>query len=115
MGKAQNAVLDRLSKNKPAKYQRYDWESKTLAEWREITADGIIVVEGVYSTKKELADFYDFKIWVECQRGLRLKRGVERDGEAMREKWVNEWMKAEDKYVEEDNPKNRADLVVNGY
>ena len=41
-----------------------------------------------------------YTIWVDCPCEVRLRRGVERDGERMRAVWVEEWMPAEDLYVE---------------
>ena len=108
-------VLEPLSKNLAAEYQRYDWEKQRLDEWHKIEAGGIVIVEGVYSTRKELTDFYDYNIWVECPREIRLARGLERDGEAAREKWEKEWMPAEDFYVMNDLPRERADLIINDY
>jgi uridine kinase len=108
-------VLEPLSKNLAAEYQRYDWQAEILAEWHKIEAGGIVIIEGIYSMRKELADFYDYKIWVDCPREIRLKRGLERDGEAMRGKWEDDWMPAEDFYVENGLPRERADLIINGY
>ncbi|MDQ3634243.1 MAG: AAA family ATPase [Acidobacteriota bacterium] len=111
----QKQVLEPLRKNLAAEYQRSDWQTETLAEWHKIKIGGIVIVEGVYSIRSELADFYDYKIWVETPLEILLKRGIERDGEMMREKWENVWMPAEDYYVENDFPQKRADLIVNGY
>ena len=108
-------VLEPLSRNQTAEYQRYDWRRKTLAEWRKVEAGGMLIVEGVYSTGKELADFYDYKVWVDCPREIRLKRGLERDGEKAREIWEKQWMPAEDFYIVNDSPRERADLIINGY
>lgn len=108
-------VLEPLSLNIAAKYQRYDWQTEKLAEWRKIEVGGTVIIEGIYSTRTELADFYDYKIWIECPREIRLARGIERDGEAMRGKWENEWMPDEDFYAITDNPKQRADLIVKSY
>jgi uridine kinase len=44
----------------------------------------------------------------------RLSRGIERDGEAAREMWENNWMVSEDIYVKEHKPFEIADLVVDG-
>ncbi len=72
------------------------------------------MVEGVYSTRPELAPYYDFAISVECPRDIRLKRGLERDGEAARDRWEQDWMVAEDLYVAAHEPAARADLVLDG-
>jgi uridine kinase len=75
---------------------------------------GTIIVEGVYCTRRELAPFYDLRIWVTCPRRLRLRRGIERDGEASRERWELDWMPSEDRYVEQHHPDKMADIVVSG-
>lgn len=82
-------VLAPLRAGQPARYQRYDWPSDALAECRDVP-NGIVIVEGVYSTRVELEQFYDLTVWVECPRPIRLARGIERDGEAARRKWEEE-------------------------
>lgn len=109
-----NQVLEPLSNNQEGHYQRYDWEKDDLVEWHTVPIGGIVIVEGVYSIREELADKYDFKIWVDCPREIRLLRGLERDGEEARDRWENNWMISEDIYVNEHKPFERADLVVNG-
>ncbi|GAF11744.1 uridine kinase [Bacillus sp. JCM 19045] len=94
-------VLEPISENKEGRYQRYDWETDELAEWHTVPVGGVVIIEGVYAIRNELASAYDFTIWVECPREKRLLRGLERDGEDAREIWENNWMISEDVYVEE--------------
>ncbi|WP_218154472.1 uridine kinase [Bacillus sp. OV322] len=107
-------VLEPIRQNKEGCYQRYDWESDDLAEWHTVPIGGIVIIEGVYSICMELSNKYDYTIWVECPREIRLSRGIERDGEEARDMWENKWMISEDIYVEEQKPDERADFVVNG-
>lgn len=107
-------VLVPLANNQDGNYQRYDWCSDSLSEWHRVGIGGIVVIEGVYSTRKELDDFYDFKIFVDCPKELRLRRGIERDGIEAKDMWEKIWMVAEDKYMMEHKPYERADLVVDG-
>ncbi|WP_261177291.1 uridine kinase [Anaerobacillus sp. CMMVII] len=107
-------VLDPLLKNQEGYYQRYDWPSDRLAEWHVVPIAGIVVIEGCYSLRNELATSYDLKIWVETPRETRLLRGIERDGEAARSKWENDWMVSEDIYLELQKPKQRVDIVMKG-
>ena len=106
-------VLAPLTAGQPARYQRYDWPSDALAEWHDVP-QGIVIVEGVYSMRLELEQFYDLTVWMECPRPVRLARGMARDGESARRKWEEEWMPAEDRYVTEQSPHSRADLVYAG-
>ena len=107
-------VLKPLSEGAGARYQRYDWEKDQLADWHNVPEGGPIIIEGTYSIRKELAVYYDYTIWVECPRWLRLERGLDRDGEAARPMWEENWMVFEDLYIEEHQPMERAALVVDG-
>lgn len=109
-----NQVLTPLSQDHEGRYQRYDWDLDELAEWHTLTVGGIVIIEGIYSTRNELADMYDFKVWVECPRDIRLARGIARDGEAAREIWENDWMVIEDRYAETHRPFERANLLIDG-
>jgi uridine kinase len=91
-----------------SKHQRYDWPTDTLGEWFEIPATSIAIVEGVTALRNELREYWKVSVWVECPRELRLERGLARDGEQMRTKWVDEWMPGEDEYFERDKPQDHA-------
>lgn len=106
-------VLKPLSQNKAARYQRYDWPSKRLAEWREIKPSEFLIIEGVSSSRKAFRPYLALSVWVETPREERLRRGLERDGEESRSQW-EEWMRQEDEYVARENPHENADLVVSG-
>ena len=77
-------------------------------------ADAVVLLEGVYSTSELLRLYCDYTIWIECPYDVRLRRGLERDGESMRATWVDHWMPAEDRYVEAEHPEAKADLVIDG-
>lgn len=109
-----NQIMKPLINGREARYQRYDWETDTLAEWHDVPAEGLVIIEGTYSIRKELAGYHDFTIWVECPCDQRLKRGLERDGEETRQMWEDNWMVHEDLYVGAQRPQERADLVVDG-
>jgi uridine kinase len=110
----QEQVLEPLMDDRPGRYQRYDWDEDRLAEWRDIPVGGTLIVEGVSSMRDELGSYWDYGIWVDCPYGLRLRRGIERDGEAMRSQWVEVWMPEEDRYFREQRPDLKADLILDG-
>nr|WP_246938875.1 uridine kinase [Bacillus pinisoli] len=107
-------VLLPLSQDKEGFYQRYDWNTDKLAEWHTVPTGEIVIVEGVYCTRQELEHLYDIKIWVNCPSDTRLLRGIERDGEGAREMWENNWMVAEELYVQKQKPHERADFLIDG-
>jgi uridine kinase len=107
-------VLLPLRGNQIARYRRYDWEQDALAEMHEIPPGGIVIVEGVYCTRRELADLYDVRVWVECPRDICLARGISRDGEEARSRWELDWQPSEERYVREHAPTQAAHFVVRG-
>jgi uridine kinase len=107
-------ILRPLVEGRAAHYQRYDWPSDSLAEWHVILPSALVVVEGTYSLYPELRPYYTAAVLVETPREIRLARGIERDGEAMRSQWVDDWMPAEDRYMTLYPPRAIADWVVDG-
>lgn len=113
-------VLNPFSEKKEAKYQRYDWGKDTLAEWHNVQRGGVIIIEGCYSLRKELATYYDLKIWIEINKVVALKRGLKRDIEKEKPvdvkqkiyKWENDYQPLEDEYINTHNPKSYADIVI---
>jgi uridine kinase len=112
--RVEKQVILPLIQNKVARYQKYDWNNDTLTEWCSVPTGGIVIIEGVYSTRKELSKYYDFKIWVDSPREIRLQRGIERDGIEARYIWERDWMPKEDRYVKEHKPYEVANLIVDG-
>jgi uridine kinase len=107
-------VLLPLRSGLPANHHVYDWATDRVGAHAVRVSQAIVVVEGVYSSSAALAGLFDFSIWVECPRELRLARGLARDGEAARSRWVQDWMRGEDQYLEREQPHERAALVCDG-
>jgi uridine kinase len=106
-------VLVPLRSNQIADYVRYDWPSDRLAEHHKIRPHGIVLIEGVYSTRAELRDLYDYRVWVDCPSELRLSRGLARDSNVALSLWVDDWMPSEERYYNEHCPNTFAQVVVN--
>ena len=107
-------VIEPLENDSVGSYQRFDWETKKLAEWCEVKPKGVVIIEGVYALHEKLRRAYDYKIWVEAPYEVRLQRGLERDGEEARSQWVNEWMPNEEEYKESEKPHESANLIIDG-
>jgi uridine kinase len=107
-------VLEPLLRDGSAQFQRYDWDADHLAEWHSVPPGGTVIVEGISSSRRELGAVWDLVVWVDCPRELRLRRGIERDGEAMRWKWETVWMPEEEEYVRTQDPIGRADVMIDG-
>ncbi|SMY07826.1 uridine kinase family protein [Flavimaricola marinus] len=106
-------VLTPLAADRPAHYQRYDWHSKALGDWRTVPPGGIILLEGVSSSRARFRPFLSFGIWIDVPQSLRLERGLARDGADALAQW-KVWQAEENDYVAREAPASRADLVLDG-
>jgi uridine kinase len=107
-------VLNPIQNSTPGRYQSWDWDQDCPGHWLDVPTGGIVVVEGVGALRKEIGHPWHLTIWVATPASLRLQRGVERDGEAMRSVWTDRWMPEEDAYVAAQRPDERSDLIVKG-
>lgn len=107
-------VLDPLSRDEPAPYQRYDWPADRLADWHDVLVGGTVIVEGNYSTRSELRARYDVTVWVDAPHDLRIARGLVRGGEDTLDRWLEEWLPEEERYLAAEDPRTGVDLVVDG-
>jgi uridine kinase len=105
-------VLRPLSAHRPGRYQRWDWQADTGAERHDVPPGVPVVVEGVSSTDVRLQVPWDVRVWVEADREVRLARALQRDGEAMLDRWLHDWMPSEERYAAAQRPRERADFEV---
>jgi uridine kinase len=107
-------VVAPLANGKRGRYQRFDWDSQALEEWHDVPATGIVLLDGVYSTREEIAPFLDQRTWVSVARDLGIERGIDRDGEESRDWWYTDWLEDEDRYILTERPEDLADVVIDG-
>ncbi len=104
-------VVEPLLRDEPARYRRYDWERHEYAEWHDIPAAPVVVVEGVASAARPVSEASTVTVWVEAPEPLRLARGLARDGEAYRPHWLR-WARQERAHFDADGTRERADVLV---
>lgn len=112
--RVKDQILLPLSKDQHTRYQRYDWDTDKLAEWIDVLAGGVVIMEGCYSLIEGLRNYYHFTIWMDTPRDIRLSRGIERDGEEKRHLWEDLWMPAEELYMKIQKPIENADFIIDG-
>ncbi len=105
-------VLIPLREGRAADFEVYSWDLDKMHGRKIIKPFGIVIVEGVYAIRDELKDFYDLTIWLDVPKEVRLERGLKRDGEDKRERWLFDWIPMEDRYVEVQKPHLRADIIL---
>src|SRR5690349_9390665 len=94
-------VLIPLASGAAAHYQRYDWLTGELApgELHEVACCGVVIVEGVYTARPDLAGYYDLTIWVDAPREVCMRRLDERGHDHGPGNWNERWRAAEDHYI----------------
>ena len=104
-------LLRPLAEGRPGRYRRYDWHAGAFAETVTVEPVDLLVVEGVGSGSRGTADLVTALVWVEAAYDVRMRRGLERDGEAFAPHW-KAWAAAESQHFAREGTRDRADLVV---
>jgi uridine kinase len=104
-------VLAPLADGRPGHYRRWDWHASCHAEEHVVEPAPVLVLEGVASGNLAWARWCTALVWVESDADTRLARGLARDGEALRDRWVR-WMAQEQVVFARERTRERADLVV---
>lgn len=107
-------VLEPLRRGWAGRYQRYDWMRERFADWVDVPVPEVLVVEGCGAGRRDVAVDAAALVWVEAPATLRLDRGLERDGAAMRPQWER-WMLDEQVHFARERTPARADVRLDAY
>lgn len=69
------------------RYQRYDWHTGAFTNWVHVPRHRLLILEGCGSGSRVVAPYVGLLIWVSAPDGLRLRRGLDRDGQQMEPQW----------------------------
>ena len=108
-----DAVLTPLAQGRPGRYRRYDWAAGEYAETVAVAPAPLVVLEGVGSGSSRFRDLQTVLVWVEAPYDTRMRRGIERDGEAFAPYW-DQWATDEQELFARERTRDRADVVVDG-
>lgn len=109
-------VLAPARRGEAVDYRPEAWSSRGRDGAIEVPADTRwVIVEGVGAARRELVSLVDAVIWVQSDDAVARSRGIERDGgdQAAAAFW-DEWMAAEEPFLEDQRPWERATVIVNG-
>ncbi len=112
----QRALLVQLARGEAATWRPDDWDADDGRLGLAVTAgpSGVVILDGAYSARPELADLFDLRVLLEAPRGTRRERLLRREGEHDRAEWEARWAEAEDLYFEQLMPPEAFDLVLDG-
>jgi uridine kinase len=116
----QHDVLQRLRRGEAASVDPFDWVSP---DWDKdgIPLSGnvysvdpapVVILEGVYSARPELREFFDLRVLVDTFAEIRRRQLEDREGEHMNTVWEALWASAEDHYFDHEVQPGDFDLVI---
>ncbi len=111
LGRSVEALLRPLAEGRPGTWRRWDWYADGWSGTETVDPTPLLVLEGVGCAAASYDDLVTLLVWVEADRSVRLSRGLERDGEQLREHWLT-WLDDEAALHEREDTRARADLVL---
>jgi uridine kinase len=110
----QRAMLECLGRRERADWRPYDWEADdgSLGPLVAGRPTDVVILEGAYSGRPELADLLTLRVLLEVPRDVRRARLLQREGEQYRAEWEARWAEAEDLYFDARMPRHVFDLVI---
>ena len=111
----QHQLLTELRAGDGASWFPFDWEAfdGRLAETPLHCAPAdVVILEGAYSARPELAKLLDLRILLDTPEELRSSRLRQREGDDYSDDWERRWREAEDHYFGLVMPRSSFDLVL---
>ena len=105
-------VLTPLQKGNPFSYRPFDCSTGELGEPMKVVPQRLNIIEGVYSHHPALRKAYDLMVFLSIDRAEQSKRILQRNGEYMHSRFINEWIPLEDMYFDQMKIKDKADLIM---
>lgn len=109
----QRLVLEALAVGRTAQWRAFDWEAfdgRLRDEPTELEPRSVVILEGVYAARPELADQLDLRVVVVVPDEVRLARLSAREGTIGL--WERQWHEAEEFYFGSVMPTASFDVVV---
>ncbi|SDK24228.1 hypothetical protein [Nonomuraea jiangxiensis] len=81
-----------------------------------LTADSVLIVDGVFAFRPEIDAYWDFRIWLDVDAELSVRRGAVRDqdwaGSDAESIHRDRYLVAERLYLAESDPLPRMDVII---
>ncbi|HYH34620.1 MAG TPA: 4-amino-4-deoxy-L-arabinose transferase [Nocardioides sp.] len=106
-------LLRPLAAGAAGSYRRFDWHADRRAEAVPVPPRPLLVLEGVGAGALPTARFATLLVWVEAPYDVRMRRGLDRDGDVFAPHW-EKWSAAEVEHFARHRTRERADLHLDG-
>lgn len=106
-------ILEPLSRGLGGEFQMWDWLREERTHLIRVPQRPYLIIEGVGVAQRAARPLSSMVIYVDAPWPERLRRGLERDGEALRPQW-EAWHETEDEFLYAEGTLHDADAVVSG-
>ena len=79
------------------------------AKWRTGPKDAMLVLDGIFLNRPELAGLWNYSVWLEVTREIAEKRMLDRDGPTRN---AERYRGGQDLYLSEVNPRTAASSII---
>lgn len=112
--RVRDEVLVPLRAGRSATWRPFDWDRMSGLSPEPITAPAsdLVILDGAYAARPELAPYLDLTILVTLDDATRRARLLKREGEDYVTEWHAIWDEAEDYYFGTVRPPEAFDLVI---
>lgn len=104
-------VVAPLAQGRPGQFRRWDWLASARAETVTVPTRPVLIIEGVGVGMAAARAHASVVVWVEAPPDVCLRRGLERDGEGMRDEWLR-WQQVEAVEFAREGTRAAADVVI---
>lgn len=104
-------LLAPLAAGGTGRWRRWDWDASAPAEWNTVAGPDPVIVEGCGTLSRANARLAHLCVWLDADDSLRKERALARDGETFATHW-DQWQSEFDRYVLREDPRARADVVL---
>lgn len=106
-----NEVLLPLHRGEAFQYGVYDCQTGNTRPVEAHPAP-LNIIEGCYSLRPDLRGYYDLSLFLDIDPEKQAKRILQRNSDAMAQRFFSEWIPLENAYFEALNIREAADLVL---
>ena len=107
-------VIRGIRSGRPFSYRPYDCKKQAMAQPVGVSPKRLNIVEGCYSMHPALSGSYDLKVFLQIDPEIQKSRILQRDGAAMLERYIREWIPLENRFFTALDIRQRCDIVFNG-
>lgn len=105
-------VLLGIRRGREFSYRPYNCKTGMIEQRVTVKPKKWNIVEGAYSLHPELSPYYDFRVFLEVDKGEQSLRILKRNGPDMHQRFLSEWIPLENRYFEAMGIRDKCDLII---